>query len=85
MAKAYMDKLNEEYIALLKGKTVSVQKFWELHVCIQHDKHKVGVVAEMRCSKLIENNTSLLHEGTIKYEDLEEFSNELKETIRLFI
>ncbi len=39
----------------------------------------------MRRSKLIENITFLLHEGAIKYEDLEEFSDELKETIRLFI
>lgn len=81
----YMNKLNEEYIALLKGENTPAQKFWELHERIRHDKHKVGVVAEMRRSKLIENITSLLHEGAIKYEDLEEFSDELKETIRLFI
>jgi len=39
----------------------------------------------MSRSNLIYNVISLINEGAISFEDLEEFSDELKETIRAFI
>lgn len=39
----------------------------------------------MSRSNLIYNVISLINEGAINYEDLEEFSDELKETVRFFV
>lgn len=40
---------------------------------------------EMSRSNLIDNIISLIYEGAISFEDLEEFSDQLKETIRIFM
>lgn len=38
----------------------------------------------MRRSNLIYNIISLINEGAIRFEDLEEFSDQLRETVRFF-
>ena len=48
---------------------------------IRRDKERKGVVCEMRRSVMIYNIIGLLNEGAIKAEDLEGFSEELKERI----
>lgn len=78
----YMDKLNKSYIDLLSKNAGPSEKFWELEKRLRDDKKKTGVVADMRRSELIYNILSLLHEGAISMDDLEEFSDELKETVR---
>lgn len=83
--EAYMDRLNKEYIELLSEDMNPSEKFWKLEMRIKEDKKKSGVIVEMRRSKLIYNIISLLNEGAISYKDLEEFSDELKETVRFFI
>jgi hypothetical protein len=77
-----MDKLEKEYIELLSPDRNAGEKFWELKKRIKTDKKKVGVVADMRRSKLMENILSLVLEGAIEIEDLDEFSDDLKDTIR---
>jgi len=52
---------------------------------IKEDKKKTGVQLEMRQSNLIYNIIALINEGAISYVDLEEFSDELKETVRFFV
>lgn len=83
--EAYMDRLNKEYIELLSEDVNPSEKFWKLEMRIEEDKKKSGVIVEMRRSKLIYNIISLLNEGAISYKDLEEFSDELKETVRFFV
>jgi hypothetical protein len=78
----YMDKLEKEYIELLSQDRSSGDKFWELEKRIKADKKKVGVVADMRRSILMQNLLSLVIEGAIGIEDLDEFSDDLKDTIR---
>ena len=78
----YMDKLNKSYIELLQGDGNPSEKFRELEKRIRADKKKTGVRAEISRSELICNILSLLHEGAISVDDLEEFSDELKETVR---
>lgn len=83
--EAYMDRLNKEYIELLNEDAKPSDKFWRLEKRIQEERQKAGVLVEMRRSKLIYNIGSLICEGAIHFEDLEEFSDELKETVRLFV
>lgn len=79
--ETYMDKLNKEYIELLSGEGKPSEKFWALEERIRNDKKDTGVQLRMSRSNCISNIISLLNEGVITMKDLEEFSDELKETI----
>lgn len=83
--EAYMDKLNKEYIELLSGKGSPSEKFWALEERIRNDKKDTGVQLRMSRSNCISNIISLLNEGAITIADLDEFSDELKETIRFIL
>ena len=78
----YIDKLNKEYIELLSENTNPSDKFWNLDKRIKTDRNKVGVEIEMRRSILIYNITSLINEGVISLEELEEFSDELNKRVK---
>lgn len=83
--ESYMDRLNKGYIDLLSEDANPSEKFWRLDKKIKEDKKKAGVQLEMSRSKLISNIISLMNDGAINFEDLEEFSNELKDTVSVFI
>ena len=83
--EAYMDKLNKEYIELLNADTNASDKFWELEKRIRKDKRKPGVIIEMSKQDLIIDLVSLINDNVIGIEDLEEFSDGLKETVKTFI
>lgn len=77
----YMDRLNKEYIALLSSEQVPSDKFWALDERIKADRRKPGVVLAMRKSDVVFQLAALLRDGAIHMEDLDEFSDELKEAI----
>lgn len=83
--EAYMDRLNKEYIELLSKDANPSDKFLSLNKRIKEDKKKKGVQLEMSRSNLIYNILSLINEGAISFKDLEEFSDQLKETVRFFV
>ena len=83
--ESYMDRLNKEYIDLLSEDGNPSEKFWRLNKRIKEDRKKTGVQLEMSRSNLIYNIISLINDGAISFEDLQEFSDELKETVRAFI
>ena len=82
--EAYMNKLNKEYIELLSGEGRPSEKFWTLEERIRNDKKDTGVQLKMSRSNFIPNIISLLNEEVITMEDLDEFSDELKETILMY-
>ena len=82
--EAYMNKLNKEYIELLSGEGRPSEKFWTLEEQIRNDKKDTGVQLKMSRSNCIPNIISLLNEEVITMEDLDEFSDELKETILMY-
>ncbi len=83
--EAYMDRLGKEYIALLSEDAGPSDKFWKLDERLKKDKEKAGVQVQMSRSNLIYNIMSLINEGAISFEDLNGFSDELKETVRAYI
>ena len=83
--EAYMERLCREYVKLLTKEVDASDRFWELDQRIQEDKKKAGVQVEMSRSNMIFNIMSLLQEGAIRLEDLDEFSDELKETVQFFM
>ncbi len=82
--EAYMEKLNKEYVALLSGKGNASDKFWKLEKRIREDKKDCGVQCEMSRSNQFYIMLSLLNEGSITFDDLEDFSDDLKDTMKHF-
>ena len=79
-----MEKLNEEYVALLTADADAADKFWALEKRIREDRQKVGVCAEMRRSRVIWNLISLANEGAISRADLDGFSEEVLKVLDHF-
>ncbi len=80
--EAHMERLTREYLGILQGDGLASDKFWELEKRINNDKKSPGVMIEMRRSVLYRNLACLLMAGVITSPDLEEFSEELRETLR---
>ncbi len=83
--EAYMERLNREYMDILCGEDKASEKFWALEKRIREDRRSVGVCVEMRRSMLLINLLSLLNEGVIVPDDLNDFSDEMKSTIERFL
>lgn len=82
----YMQKLNNEYIKLLQRENVPSKNFWDLEKRIFKDKRSVGVViSNMRRSTMIQNILELLRDDIIQFDDLNDFSEELKNEIKLMV
>ena len=82
--EAYMEKLNKEYVEILTREGNASDKFWELEKRIRNDKKDCGVRCEMRRSNQFFIILSLLNEGAITFEDLEDFSEDLQDTLKHF-
>ena len=76
-----MERLLQEYATLINGSGDASDKFWALEKRIREDKRHVGVVARMSRSEMYMNLISLLQEGAITLNDLEGFSDELRERL----
>lgn len=82
----YMDHLNKEYIDLLSSKEGNPSdKFWKLEERIKKDKKHPGVIIETRKSRAIFDIAGLIMRKVITYEDLADFSQELKEAIKMIL
>ena len=75
---------DREYIALLNEEGDASDKFWKLEKRIREDKKNCGVQCEMSRSNQFYIMLSLLNEGAIFMEDLEDFSDDLKEIMQHF-
>ena len=83
--EAYMERLNKEYIELLNGEGDASHKFWALEKRLQEDKTHIGVISHMTRSAMEKNLIALLYEGAITLDDLNDFSDELRERITSFV
>ena len=80
-----MGRLCGEYIELLSGDGDPSEKFWQLEKRIRNDKRNPGVQLQMTRTNFIYNIISLINNDVISIEDLEDFSDELKETVNAFL
>ncbi len=83
--EAYMERLIKQYSELLSEDILASTKFWELEKRIHHDKRTPGVCIELKRSTMVWDVISLINDGVINVDDLEEFSDELKETVRFIL
>lgn len=80
-----MGRLCDEYIELLSGDGDPSEKFWQLDQRIRSDKRNPGVQLEMTRTNFIYNIIALINNDVIGIEDLEGFSDELKEIVKDFL
>lgn len=81
----YMERLLQEYVELLSGAENASEKFWKLEERIKRDKKHPGVLIELRKSNMIYDIVSLINFGVITTSDLDEFSEELKESVNFLL
>ncbi len=81
----YMERLVEEYITFLRSDQSASDKFWELERRIKQDKKCPGVLIEMRKLSAIYDIARLIGDEVISLDDLEEFSDDLKEVVKFLI
>ena len=79
--EAYMERLIREYEEILREKGEPSDKFLKLEQRIRDDKRKPGVQVEMKRSRLRFNLLLLLSDGGIRTDDLDGFSDELRESM----
>lgn len=81
-----MDKLIEEYKDILNSDTSSSDKYWALRKKIYEDYKSPGVLArDVSRSNMFIILLGLLRDEAITMDDLDEFSDELKEDIKQYI
>jgi len=84
--EAYMERLIREYAELLAEDKAASEKFWALDKRIRADKQSLGVrVNEESRSKLKNILTGLIIEHVISLDDLQDFSEELRESTSRWI
>lgn len=75
----YMEGLVKGYVDFLNDKSKNASdKFWELEKRIKQDKKHPGVMMELRKSEAIWDIVYLIRLKVITYDDLEDFSEDLK-------
>ena len=77
----FMERLIGEYAKMVAGQGFASDRFWKLQGRLQKDVRNVGVRADMRRSVMVMNLLSLLHEGAITKDDLDGFSDELRQSL----
>ena len=83
--ETFMAELNKEYITILSRDKNASDNFWELEKRIEEDKRKTGVLARDICrSNMLSLMMDLMREGAINAEDLDGFSDELRERLIAF-
>lgn len=84
--EAYMEILNQRYIALLSNEEVPASKrFWKLQQVIQADKRRPGVCLELKKQTMVYDLAALIEDHTITVEDIAEFSDEVKERVAMLL
>ena len=81
----YMERLTKEYIKLLSAPGNASDHFWELEKRIKKDKKHPGVIIEMRRSDVIWNLAIYIQDKVITMNELEGFSEDLIEAVKLIL
>ena len=75
------EKLIKEYVDYLNGDEPASTKFWRMEKRIKQDKVSPGVSIELRKKDMVFDLVRLINERVITFDDLEEFSDELREYV----
>ena len=80
-----MERLCEEYVALLTSDKPASDKFWELEERIKADRKSPGVIVQMSRSQMQFTLVNLVLSEVISMKDLEDFSDDTKERVEFMV
>lgn len=83
--EAYMEQLVKEYIQLLSSSEKVSDKFWKLEERIKKDRKHPGVIIELNKGNMLYDIVALINYKVITVEDLDGFSDDLKEKVNFFL
>ena len=78
----YMERLIKQYVDFLSSDEAASTKFWKMDKRIKQDKKKLGVCLELNKHEMLFDIVRLLKDGVISFDDLVDFSDELKENVK---
>lgn len=81
----YMERLIREYIEMLSAPGNASDHFWELEKRIKKDRKHPGVLLQVRKSEAIWDIAAFVGYEVITLDDLEGFSDDLIEAVRLIL
>ena len=81
----YMEELIKSYITLLNSPGYASDHFWELEKRIREDRKHPGVKMQLQKSDMAWDTVSLLQLGVITMDDLNEFSVDFVDTVKLIL
>lgn len=81
----YMERLIREYIEMLSAPGNASDHFWELEKRIKKDRKHPGVLLQVRKSEAIWDIAAFVGYEVISLDDLEGFSDDLIEAVRLIL
>lgn len=81
----YMERLVKEYIKLLSSPGNASDHFWELEERMKKDKKHPGVMIELNKSDAIWDIALLIKKKVITLVDLEGFSDDLIDAVKLIL
>ena len=81
----YMERLVKEYIKLLSSPGNASDHFWELEERMKKDKKHPGVMIELNTSDAIWDIALLIKKKVITLVDLEGFSDDLIDAVKLIL
>ena len=79
----YMERLIEDYVAYLNSNEPASTKFWTMEKRMKQDKKTPGVCIELSKGNMIFDLVRFLQDEVIVFDDLDEFSEELRENVKL--
>lgn len=81
----YINKLLQGYMELLSSSKSAGEKFYLLKERVEKDKKNPGVVVEKSRSKIFVNIINLINFNVITVDDLDGFSDELKQDVSVML
>ena len=80
-----MKRLVKGYASLLAENKPASYKYWELRKRVSQDKKCSGVVIELRRSTMYVEVAGMIFDRVIPFDDISDFSDEFKESIKLLL
>ena len=81
----YMERLIEHYVSYLSSTEPASTKFWTMEKRRKQDKKTPGVCIEISKGNMIFDLVRFLQDEVIVFSDLDEFSEELRENVKLLM
>ena len=81
----YMEGLLRQYAELIDSPTLASERFWELEKRIKKDRRHMGVLVDLKKTEVVWDIAIYIKEEIITMKDLDGFSEELVEAVKVML